>query len=200
MTHGGVTAKSSPGARRQDILEEATRLFSEKGYWGTSMRDLAKAAGVQPATLYSHISSKETLLFEILDEMVQTFAAGATRIVAGEEPADEKIRSFCRFHMQAVADHLEAATVHFHEYRYLPPERMRDLVERRDAYEAGVRSIIEEGIGTGLFRRVDVPMTAIAILSMLNYAYHWYKPGGRLSPAEVGDLFGDLALKGMLAD
>lgn len=187
------------GGRRRDILDEAARLFSEKGYWGTSMRDLAEASGMRPATLYSHISGKESLLFEILDEVVQKFTAGAAGIVAGPEPPDEKLRSFCRFHMRVVADHLEAATVHFHEYRYLPPEQLRELIGRRDAYEAGVRSIVEEGIRLGVFEAVDVPVAAVCVLSLLNYAYQWYSPEGRLSPEALGDLFAGLLLDGLLA-
>ena len=161
------------------------------------MRDLARATGIQPATLYSHISGKETLLFEILGEMVQKFAAGAADIVENDQPADEMLKSFCRFHMEVVASHLEAATVHFHEYRYLPAERLRELIEYRDAYEEGVRSILTRGIESGHFRQLDVPVTAICILSMLNYAYQWFTPSGRLSPGDLGGYFAELLIRGI---
>ena len=98
-----------------------------------------------------------------------------------------------------VAKDLPAATVHFHEYRYLTGRRLRQIVAKRDAYEAGLAAIIDEGIQDGSFKAVDLKLSTLQILSVLNYAYHWYSPSGRYRPEELGERFATGMLEGLLA-
>src|SRR3954465_7984488 len=108
-------------ARRSELTREAAKLFAQKGYHGTSIGDIAEALGVQKGTLYSHIASKEDLLYETMREGADAFHA-ALDAIADDAPATEKIRLALRGHLRVVAEQLDVATVFVQEWRYLDGE------------------------------------------------------------------------------
>src|SRR5437660_2896833 len=131
-------------ARRSEVTREAARLFAEKGYHGTSIGDLAAALGVQKGSLYSHIESKQDLLYEIVREGVSAFHA-ALDAIPEELPAVEKIRLALRAHLRVVSEQLDVATVWMREWRYLDAERRGWFVEERRRYEERIRVLFREG-------------------------------------------------------
>src|SRR5919202_2496677 len=116
------------GGRRSELTREAARLFAEKGYHGTSIGDLAAALGVQKGSLYSHIESKQDLLYEIVRDGVEAFH-GALDAVPEELPAVEKIRLALRAHLKVVSEQLDVATVWMREWRYLDDARRAGFLE-----------------------------------------------------------------------
>src|SRR5438067_11208877 len=108
--------------RRSELTRQAARLFAQKGYHGTSIGDLAQAMGVQKGTLYSHIASKQDLLYETMRDGAAAFHA-ALDAIPEELPATEKIRLVLRAHLRVVAEQLDVATVFVREWRYLEGER-----------------------------------------------------------------------------
>src|SRR6266496_4696910 len=109
-------------ARRSELTREAAKLFAQKGYHGTSIGDIAEALGVQKGSLYSHISSKQDLLYETMREGAAAFHA-ALDAVPADAPAAEKIRLALRGHLRVVAEQLDAATVFTREWRALAGAR-----------------------------------------------------------------------------
>src|SRR5919202_5501814 len=110
------------GGRRSELTREAARLFAEKGYHGTSIGDLAAALGLQKGSLYSHIESKQDLLYEIVRDGVAAFTA-ALDAIPEELPAVEKIRRALRAHLRVVSEQLDVATVWMREWHYLVDDR-----------------------------------------------------------------------------
>lgn len=190
-------ASAEPVSTRRRIRDAAIRLFGENGFAATSMRDLAGATGLQAASLYGHFASKEDLLLEVLDDLGDVFLAGAKAIVASRASAEGKLRALFVFHFRVVSGNLFAATVHFHEYRHLSAERKRRIVRKRDDYGRAVSAIVAGGIADGSFREVDLSLTTIQILSVLNYTYHWYSPRGPRSSGELAALFAETFLHGL---
>jgi AcrR family transcriptional regulator len=190
----------TPGARRRraEVVDAAARLFSRRGYHGTSMQHLAEALGLLRGSLYAHIGSKEELLFEVAAQGAERFLERARRAAAADAPAAERLRLFLVAHAETVSEHLDAATVFLNEWRYLS-EGPRDAIRsKRDEYEALVRTIVADGVAAGEFRDdVDVRLAARLVLSAGNWMYVWYRPGGELSPAEVGAGFAELVVKGL---
>ena len=183
--------------RRQQIDEVASALFRERGYAGTSVREIARALDLQGASLYSHMASKEDLLWSIVLRAAERFEAVAA-LADGPAPAPERLRALVRAHVAVVAGEREHAAVFLHEWRFLGPERREAIERRRDDYERRVRSLIAEGVAAGAFRPVDPRLTAAAILSSLNGIATWYRASGSLAPEAVADAFADLFLAGLL--
>ncbi len=185
-------------ARRDEVTRAAARLFSERGYHGTSMQHLGDALGIQRGSLYAHIGSKEELLFEVVDEGARRFLGRAEQVMAMTAPASVKLRQMLVGHIETAIEHLDAATVFLNEWRYLSDERRREIQAKRDSYEAMVRGIIQEGIARGEFRHdADVGFATRLVLSAGNWTFAWYRPGGELGPTDIGERFATLVLKGL---
>ena len=185
-------------ARRAELVAAAARLFSERGYHGTSMRDLGEALGLQRGSLYAHIVSKEDLLFDVVDEGAERFLARGRAAAGAPTPATDRLRTFLTGHIETAIEHLDAATVFLNEWRYLSDGKRADIEAKRDRYEEMLRSIIEDGIASGEFRAdADVRFTVLLVLSAGNWVYEWYRPGGELGPRDIADRFSDLIVRGL---
>jgi AcrR family transcriptional regulator len=183
--------------RLDRILEAAARLFSERGYHGTSMRDIGEAAGIRAASLYAHIQAKEDLLSAIVEEAARRFTARLEEALAAGGDPERRLRLAIHAHVEVVAADREAARVFLHEWHVLKGERRARALELRDAYERRWDEIVREGIDRGTFRPQDPTLARIAVLSAANWVYTWYDPEGPLTPAEVADGFADLLLGGL---
>ena len=184
--------------RRAEMVQAAARLFSERGYHGTSIQHLADALGLQKGSLYSHIGSKEELLFDVVNDGADRFLERGEAALAMEAFAAVRLRRLLVGHIETAIEHLDAATVFLNEWRYLSEERRALIKEKRDRYENIVRRIIDDGIAAGEFRGdANVRFAARLVLSAGNWTYAWFKPGGALGPTEIGERFADLLIRGL---
>lgn len=182
------------------IRKAGLRLITEHGFEAMSLRQLAAEVGLQTASLYNHIKTKQHLLFELIHEhltalLEQTDAALAQ--VAGESPT----RQLERFVLHHLTYHLEKKREVFvanFELRGLEPENYKVIVALRRRYEARLIAILDEGVAAGLFDLLDTQVAAYAILAMLTGACTWYRPDGRLSTDDVVMLHTKMLLNGCL--
>ncbi len=187
-------------SRRQAIEDAASDLFRERGYAATSIRDIARALSVRGASLYAHVTSKEDVLWGIVDRAASRFESAADRAELEAEsrrsgdPA-EAIAALVRGHVQVLTADVDEAGVFVHEWRALGPERRAAILARRDAYEARFRRHIEDGIALGLFAITDPRLAASTLLSALNGVATWYDPAGRLPSDRIADQLVDLSLR-----
>src|SRR3954468_16335442 len=181
-------------SRRQQIDEVASALFRERGYAGTSVRDIAQALNIQGGSLYAHVASKEDVLWSIVTRAADRFHDVVGPIAASPAPPPERLREMIRAHVAIVTSTQRDAAVFLHEWRLLSPDRRRLLSARRDAYEALFRQVIAQGSAAKAFRDVDPKLTAMAILSALNGVATWYSPDGALTADEIADHHADLFL------
>ncbi len=188
-------------SRRRAIEDVASELFRERGYAATSVRDIARALDIQGPSLYAHVTSKEDVLWAIVDRAATRFetavdeAAGSAGRADYGADAPTRLAALVRAHVRVMTADVGAAGVFVHEWRALSEERRVDILERRDAYERRFRTVIEDGVATGSFVMTDAGLAAMAILSMLNGIPGWYNVAGRLSPDRVADHFVDFALR-----
>lgn len=187
-----------PGPVRDDIVQAATRVFSERGYHGASMTDVANALGMRKPSLYHHVRKKEDLLFAIHEQMVDELIASTMTVFSSSAPAEEKLRGILRVAMGFVGRHQDGVTVFLAEHRALSGDRWNEIVLKRDFYEKMVQSVIADGASAGAFVAGPPRIAAKAILAMANWGYTWFHADGALSAEEVGDMFADIALNGLL--
>jgi AcrR family transcriptional regulator len=181
--------------RREQVTRSAARLFAERGYHGTSLADVAEAVGIQKASLYHHIDTKEDLLWEVAWAGAEAFRA-ALDGVPDDVPATEKLRLVLRAHLRVVSDQLDAATVFTREWRSLTGERRDRFLAERRLYEERIRELFRDGVERGeLSTDLDVGAAALLFLSAANWAFTWLRPGGDTD--ELADRFFGVLLDGM---
>lgn len=185
--------------RRTEILDAAGRLFSESGYHVTSMRDLARAVNLQGGSLYAHIESKDEVLGEIVNRAADQFLSAAEAVPA-DLPPTERLAALITAHLRVIAREIRHATVFFHEWRFLSPERRERIRARRDAYEAHFARVIADGAATGAFRVDDPRLATLFVLSALNWTYQWYDPAGRQSIDDIASHYTRYILRALGAD
>ena len=183
---------------RDDILEAAALIFSQKGFHAASMQDIAEAVNLQKASLYYHISSKQEILLALLDRALDLLIEQLSRVLSQPLPADEKLRQAVISYLQALLDNRELASVLLLEHRSLEPELHARHAVRRDRFEHLWRDLIQEGLDQGVFCCIDPAMATRALLGVLHWTITWYRPDGPLTPKEIAAQFSDLFLSGLL--
>lgn len=166
---------------REDVVRAAGRLFADRGYHGTSMRDLGKELGLLGSSLYSHVSSKQDLLVEVVEEGARLFEASAESALEVEGTASQRLEALIAGHVDVVVDNIDVARTFLNEARLLDDEYRQRIVAARDHYEEAFRSVIREGVAEGSFdSSVDAKTASIFILSILNAIERWYRSDGEL--------------------
>ena len=188
--------------RRRRIEDVASDLFREQGYAATSVRDIARALDIQGASLYAHVTSKEDVLWAIVDRAATRFEQAADAAGERARPNDHTARmaELARAHVRTIAEDVGAASVFVAEWRALGGERRAAILERRDAYERRFRELIAAGISSGEFRMTDPALASMFILGALNSIATWYDPNGRLTADRIADYAVDLAIRTLAED
>ncbi|MCS6904856.1 MAG: TetR/AcrR family transcriptional regulator [Bacteroidia bacterium] len=185
-------------SRKEEILEQAALLISEKGYEATTIRDIAESVGIEPSSVYSHFDSKEDILWEIALSCANQFIEGITSIVESDLTTRSKLTAMIIAHVEILTRNLNAAAIFLNEWRHFSEPRRSDFAHLRDIYEAKFRAVIAQGIEQNALREVDEKFGALTILSALNWTYQWYKPSGEMKPKEIGEKLAELLLNGLV--
>jgi AcrR family transcriptional regulator len=170
---------------RSDIIDAAGRLFAERGYHGTSMRDLGNEVGLLGSSIYSHVNSKAEILTEVIDKGAKLFQASADAALAAPVSAPEKLELLISGHIDVVMDHANEVKTFLYESRFLAADQRAVPLEQRNTYEAAFRSVFVQGAEAGDFKRLDPVITSILTLSILNAIERWFRDDGRLDRGEL---------------
>jgi AcrR family transcriptional regulator len=197
----GAGARAVPRAeptRWPEVVAEAARLFYEQGYESTSVNDLARALKITKGSLYHYVSSKEELLFAIIDQM----HALTVDLLASDEDRDgDALQRLWRYfvgHVRLNTDNLYATTLIYRDFDHLSGERRGRIVAIRDELEANVRDLIAEAIREGLaYPGTDVHLASIQMFVVANGIYRWYRPAGTQSPEDVSRTVATFAVRGI---
>jgi TetR/AcrR family transcriptional regulator, cholesterol catabolism regulator len=181
------------------VFEVAAEVFHKKGYDNTSMSDVATAAGLTKAGLYHHVSSKESLLYTVLDsglDLTNSYVMKPLDSIA--EPLD-RLKAMIDLHLRLVLEerNLEVTGL-LHECKSLStPDRTR-INRRKKEYVRMATKLIADVIKTYDVKDVDPKLAAFALLGMLNWTYQWYKPSGSNSREEIVRTFQQIFVQGIL--
>jgi TetR/AcrR family transcriptional regulator, cholesterol catabolism regulator len=185
-------------ARQDQVRAAALRLFREKGYHATSMRDIAEAVGINKGSLYSYIKSKEDLLIPVFEQAQGVLTTQIEQIAANETwSPTEKLRRAIHAHVTAVADNLDVLTVYLSEWRQLASESLATNRHQRESYARLFHQILRDGIASGEFRPMDTRIVMLGMIGMCNYLFRWYREDGRLSPVQIADELIEMVMRGV---
>jgi AcrR family transcriptional regulator len=160
-----------------------------------SLRDLASAVGIQAASVYNHVESKETLLASLLLDYTQEMLDGLDVALNKTAPPAERLRSFVSFHICFHTRRLEEASICVSELRHLRGPARQSVLSLRDQYEQRLCGILRDGLSSGDFNFADEKLAAFAILGMITSVIGWYRRTGSYSPKEIANSYSVLALR-----
>jgi AcrR family transcriptional regulator len=194
-------AAVTPRARRRDrqravILRAAARLFRERGFADTGMRDIAAAADLSPANLYHYFDGKHDLLFYCQDRALDRMIAATVSARRASKSAADRLRLVCTTHLQTLLDEIEGATAHL-QIDSLPPALRDHIVRKRDRYERAVRKLIADGMAAGELVAADPAIITRAMLGAMNWTVTWFRPDGRDPAVAVGDVIATFLVRGV---
>ncbi len=187
---------------REDVIRAAAQVFRQRGFHGTTMQQIADAVGLQKGSLYHHIASKEELLHEVMMAGLKQFGECIAAVVTSPLPPAQKLRQLIETHIRFTAENADIATVILFEHRAVLsfPALRDEYLAHRNFLESQFRTVIQEGIDSGDFASVDVPIVAQTMLGAHNWLVMWYRPQGRLSAQEIAAIIADTFLRGLLAE
>jgi AcrR family transcriptional regulator len=193
-----MTEATANLSRKEQVIRKAAELFKEKGYAAASMRDLAQLLGIEAASLYSHIKSKEEILRSLCFDMATEFRKSLEEVEKQKVSASEKLRRGIIGHIQVMAKDLTASAVFMNEHRHLSQPFLRDFLLLRINYINRFKTIIEEGVKAGEFKStIDKKLAVMTLFSSLNWMPMWYDPSGLIDPVELGVQLADMLVNGL---
>jgi len=184
-------------ARRDGILRAAARIFRERGFTDTGMRDIAVAADLSPANLYHYFSGKDEILFYCQDRALDRMMAGVVQARRSTARADERLAAVLTTHVLTMLDEVEGATAHL-QVDALSPGLREQIVKKRDRYERAVRRLVSDGVASGAFVAGDAALLTRAMLGALNWVVTWYRPDGALTPQKIAGELAAYLVRGMV--
>ncbi|MFM7671432.1 MAG: TetR/AcrR family transcriptional regulator [Bacteroidota bacterium] len=169
------------------ILQRAATMFRERGFAASSMRDLAETVGIEAASLYNHIRSKNEILETICFDVANVFNEKLQEIESNRQSSINKIESILRFHVEQMIDNYEKVIVSDREWRHLDEPFRANFQSQRRSYRKRFAAIIEEGITKGEIRRIDAPTAVLVMLHAVNGIESWHRSKVKMSAEELAN-------------
>jgi AcrR family transcriptional regulator len=184
--------------REQEIIAAAAKVFKEKGYHAATTRDIAAEVGIQQATLYYYISSKEELLYLVVREPIVRLFNQVEEIVEASVPTRTKVERAIHAHLAAFDENYPHMFVYVQELPHLIDTLQEKIRESPGRYQHLWEAILQQGIAGGELRAdLDVPATVLMILGMCNWLHRWYRKGGRLNTETLARQYARAILDGI---
>ncbi|HEX7925608.1 MAG TPA: TetR/AcrR family transcriptional regulator [Bradyrhizobium sp.] len=188
-SHGPTTLEA--------IRKAGVRLIFERGYEAMSLRQLAAEVGIQAGSLYNHISTKQDLLFDLVQEHINDLLRELDLALEGKADPVEKLRAFVAFHVSYHMTRKREVFIANSELRSLDAKNYDAVVALRGAYEQRLAQILTDGVSEGVFEVVDIQVATFAIIALLTGLCTWYRPGGRLTRDAIIAAHEKLVLSGV---
>lgn len=191
----GRTHDGSATERR--ILDVATRLFYERGYHATTMREIAAGVGIKAGSLYNHFPGKQDILVRIGQEATRPLYEGAVARLEQVEDIEDRLRELIVWHVAYHCESGQQCRVIDTQLHVLDRRNRAAIVSLRDEYERLLRDILAEGQEQGRWHVEQMGVVSIGIETMCTEVDAWYRPGGPLTPTELGEIYADFIRKGL---
>ena len=185
------------GDMKNVIKEISINLFYKKGYFATSISDIAREAGIQKSSIYYHYSNKEEILFDILKTTMADLDENLEAQIEGIQGAEEKMRAAIQSHVIFHMERQKEVIISDSELRGLTVDNYKNIMKMRDDYERKFQSLIKDGIEKGIFADMDLKVASYGIITMCTAVSIWFNQSGRLSKEEVAKIYTDFILTGL---
>ncbi|HEX7846923.1 MAG TPA: TetR/AcrR family transcriptional regulator [Chitinophagaceae bacterium] len=184
-------------SKKELILRKAAQMFREKGFAATSMRDLAESVGIEAASLYNHIRSKNEILEAICFDVANRFNANMDILEASQQKSIGKVETLLRFHIRQMIENYEEVYVSDREWKHLEEPYLSNFQNQRRNYRKKFAAIIEEGIQKAEIRKIDAPTAVLIILHAISGIESWHRSNARISGEELEDNMVTIMIDGL---
>lgn len=155
--------------QRNQAIRSAAAVFAEKGYHGSSTRDIAERMGIKQGSLYYYFKSKEEALGEVCLYGIENYVARMEGIAASDQPFEAKLLATLMSHLTSYRERDEALKVHNDERLYLPEEKRSTLKALGSSYRQMLEQIFEAGVADGAVRSdIDCHFAAQSVIALCN--------------------------------
>lgn len=191
---------SKSGFQKAKMLNVARKLFWDKGYNATSMRDIAKAYGCRPANIYNFFTNKEEILFQVLREEMEKIVDPIRHLEDDtKSPPLEQLREIIYVHLKITLSYRRSAGLLFDAtLDKLPPPKRKIIVEYRDLYDRILRKVVQRGIDAGYFNETDVKLVGFMIASMITRSRVWFHPKKGASVDQLAEFIFRFTCEGLM--
>ncbi len=178
-------AKRKRASKKDLIVLKASVMFREKGFPATSMRDLAESVGIEAASLYNHIRSKNEILEAICFDVANRFTTNIESIEASAISSIAKVETLLRFHIRQMIDHYEEVYVSDREWKHLEEPYLSNFQNQRRIYRKRIAAIIEDGIRKNEIKNIDAPTAVLIMLHAMSGIDSWHRSKAKISAEEL---------------
>ncbi len=185
------------GNRKDLIVKAGAALFREKGFGAASMRDLAETLGIEAASLYNHIRSKNEILESICFNVANRFNTHLDEIETSSNTPLKKIETLLRFHIQQMLENYEEVIVSDREWKHLEDPYLSNFRTQRRNYRKRLAAIIEDGIKKGEIKKIDAPTAVVILLQAVSGIESWHRSTAKISGGELEDNMVLILVEGM---
>ena len=183
--------------RRAEIIEIAAKLFKIKGFTATTMRDIAEQVGMEAASMYNHIKSKDEILQAICFKISNEYISQLNTIENQIKSPVEKIKELIRLHVRIIITDIDSISVANNEWKHLSEDALTAFKDARRDYEQRFAKIIEAGIAAGELQPINVSVALFTILSAVRWVELWYKNDRDISPEILEENIISLLMNGL---
>lgn len=179
--------------KRREILDAAAEVFFERGFERGTTKEIAERVGLSQPSIYHYVGNKQSLISEIANQVSADFTAALDSAERSSDDPVEQLRCIIHAFANALAVNLKTFAVYWKELNSIPEETARPVAASQHSYVTRVDRIVEACQKRGaLPARQPTHVLTEGILGMLSWMHWWFKPDGRLTPAQVADAFCDL--------
>jgi AcrR family transcriptional regulator len=182
--------------RRAEILKSAAAAFRRRGYHGASVEEIADALRMTKGSLYYYFKNKEEILFFCHDWSLDLLLGQLQDAELQDAPPDARLRRLIVAFVHMILDELHGTALTLDPQALSPPLQRR-VIAKRDAFDRGLRRLLQQGMDAGVFAPGDPKLLSFAILGAVNWITRWYDPKGPASSQEIADRFADYLVRGL---
>ena len=190
------TRRNNESNRRDALLRVSAKLFREKGFDGTSIRDISNAAGMHSGSPFYHFKTKQDILVAVMEQGLAEGLRRTEEVMALPLPPEQKLAKLIRAQLGTIMEEgSDFIPVLLYDWRSLNAANRRRIVALKDRYDALWQEVIDDLQRAGQMPG-DAQLMRLLILGAVNWTGTWYRTGGRLSLDKVADDAARLFLHG----
>jgi len=192
-------AKFKSLKKKDEIQRVVARLFAHRGYHHTSMREIAREMGMNQSSLYHYFTSKEDVLFRLMNDAMDEVLRELEEIYAKDLSAEDKLKKVLHSYIRSYAGDQDRLILLVNEMNSLTESSRFILVDKQRQYVRLIKSILKGMFEQEKMREIDPAVSTFAFFGMVHYTIKWYHKDGPITVDELARLFVEIFTKGILA-